>query len=69
MFVQPEQKHNSDKMPIAPTSSQPCSKPNVSGSAFCQPVNEKIMILLKSYLECSFRYYYFCNSQSNYFSK
>ena len=24
-------KHNSDKMPIAPTSSQPCSKPNVSG--------------------------------------
>jgi hypothetical protein len=25
-----QMKHNSDKMPIAPTSSQPCSKPNVS---------------------------------------
>jgi hypothetical protein len=25
-------KHNSDKMPIAPMSSQPCSKPNVGGS-------------------------------------
>jgi hypothetical protein len=24
-------KHNSDKMTIAPTSSQPCSKPNVVG--------------------------------------
>jgi hypothetical protein len=27
-----QMKHNSDKMPIAPTSSQPCSKPNVSCS-------------------------------------
>jgi len=28
--VRPAQmKHNSDKMPIAPMSSQPCSKPNV----------------------------------------
>jgi hypothetical protein len=28
--VRPAQmKHNSDKMPIASTSSQPCSKPNV----------------------------------------
>ncbi|MBK6381816.1 MAG: hypothetical protein IPF72_20005 [Chitinophagaceae bacterium] len=25
-----QMKHNSDKMTIAPTSSQPCSKPNVS---------------------------------------
>jgi hypothetical protein len=24
-----QMKHNSDKMPIAPMSSQPCSKPNV----------------------------------------
>ena len=30
--VQPEQKHNSDKMPINTTSSQPCSKPHVGGS-------------------------------------
>ncbi len=30
-----QMKHNSDKMTIAPMSSQPCSKPNVSGSAFC----------------------------------
>jgi len=30
MNVQPEQKHNSDKMPIDTTSSQPCSKPNVA---------------------------------------
>ena len=31
--VRPAQmKHNSDKMTIAPTSSQPCSKPNVGGS-------------------------------------
>src|ERR1035437_5998467 len=35
MFVQPKQKCNSDKMLIASTSSQPCSKPNVSGSCFC----------------------------------
>jgi hypothetical protein len=27
-------KHNSDKMPIAPMSSQPCSKPNVVRSPF-----------------------------------
>ena len=27
-----QMKHNSDKMTIAPTSSQPCSKPNVGGS-------------------------------------
>ena len=27
-----QMKHNSDKMTIAPMSSQPCSKPNVSGS-------------------------------------
>jgi hypothetical protein len=27
-----QMKHNSDKMNIAPTSSQPCSKPNVGGS-------------------------------------
>ena len=27
---QAQMKHNSDKMPIAPTSSQPCSKPNVA---------------------------------------
>ena len=27
-----QMKHNSDKMPIAPMSSQPCSKSNVSGS-------------------------------------
>jgi len=26
-----QMKYNSDKMTIAPTSSQPCSKPNVSG--------------------------------------
>jgi hypothetical protein len=26
-----QMKHNSDKMTIAPTSSQPCSKPDVSG--------------------------------------
>ena len=26
-----QMKHNSDKMTIAPMSSQPCSKPNVSG--------------------------------------
>jgi len=26
-----QMKHNSDKMPIVPTSCQPCSKPNVSG--------------------------------------
>jgi hypothetical protein len=25
-----QMKHNSDKMPIAPMSSQPCSKPNVA---------------------------------------
>jgi hypothetical protein len=25
-----QMKHNSDKMPIAPMSSQPCSKPNAS---------------------------------------
>jgi hypothetical protein len=31
--VRPAQmKHNSDKMTIAPMSSQPCSKPNVSSS-------------------------------------
>jgi len=31
--VRPAQmKHNSDKMPIAPMSSQPCSKPDVIGS-------------------------------------
>ena len=31
--VRPAQmKHNSDKMTIAPMSSQPCSKPNVGGS-------------------------------------
>jgi hypothetical protein len=31
--VRPAQmKHNSDKMTIVPTSSQPCSKPNVIGS-------------------------------------
>jgi hypothetical protein len=29
-----QMKHNSDKMTIAPTSSQPCSKPNVVRSAF-----------------------------------
>ena len=29
MNVKPKQKHNSDKMHIAPTSSQPCIKPNV----------------------------------------
>jgi len=29
-----QMKHNSDKMTIAPTSSQPCSKPNVMGCAF-----------------------------------
>jgi len=27
-----QMKHNSDKMTIAPTSSQPCSKPNVGSS-------------------------------------
>jgi Ser-tRNA(Ala) deacylase AlaX len=27
-----QMKHNSDKMTIAPMSSQPCSKPNVGGS-------------------------------------
>jgi len=27
-----QMKHNSDKMPIAPMSSQPCSKPNVNCS-------------------------------------
>jgi hypothetical protein len=27
-----QMKHNSDKMTIAPMSSQPCSKPHVSGS-------------------------------------
>jgi hypothetical protein len=33
--VSPAQmKHNSDKMPIAPMSSQPCSKPNVGSSRF-----------------------------------
>jgi hypothetical protein len=33
--VRPAQmKHNSDKMTIAPTSSQPCSKPNVVRSPF-----------------------------------
>jgi hypothetical protein len=26
-----QMKHNSDKMPIAPMSGQPCSKPNVGG--------------------------------------
>lgn len=31
---QAQMKHNSDKMTIAPMSSQPCSKPNVSGSLF-----------------------------------
>ena len=35
MNVKPEQKHNSDKMSIAPMSSQPCIKPNVVGSVFC----------------------------------
>ena len=29
-----QMKHNSDKMTIAPMSSQPCSKPNVVCSAF-----------------------------------
>ena len=35
MNVQPKQKHNSDKMPIASTSSQPCSKPNVCVQQSC----------------------------------
>jgi hypothetical protein len=30
-----QMKHNSDKMPIAPMSSQPCSKPNVACRTFC----------------------------------
>lgn len=36
--VRPAQmKHNSDKMPIAPMSSQPCNKPGVSRCTFlCQ---------------------------------
>jgi hypothetical protein len=29
-------KHNSDKMTIAPMSSQPCSKPNVGGWHICK---------------------------------
>jgi ferredoxin-like protein FixX len=29
-----QMKHNSDKMPIAPMSCQPCSKPNVACSTF-----------------------------------
>ena len=38
--VRPAQmKHNSDKMPIAPLSSQPCSKPNVGRS----PTKSRIM--------------------------
>jgi len=38
-WVGPAQmKHNSDKMPIAPMSCQPCSKPNVGGS-YSEPTN------------------------------
>ena len=35
MNVQPKQKHNSDKLPIAPTSSQPCSNTNVVRRIVC----------------------------------
>jgi hypothetical protein len=36
-IVSPAQmKHNSDKMTIAPTSSQPCSKPNVGCSFYAE---------------------------------
>jgi len=40
MFVPAQMKHNSDKMIIAPKSSQPCSKPDVSGCIIRKAVYE-----------------------------
>ena len=47
MNVQPKPKHNSDKMPIDTTSSQPCIKPNVVCSAVgvpCEVCGEIIIV-------------------------
>ncbi len=44
--VRPAQmKHNSDKMTIAPISSQPCSKPNVGGSYIFALVFRLVFVL------------------------
>ena len=39
-----QMKHNSDKMTIAPMSSQPCSKPDVGRRSFVQKDNTCFMI-------------------------
>jgi hypothetical protein len=45
--VRPAQmKHNSDKMTIAPTSSQPCSKPNVACSKVEKCLSSLLLLVL-----------------------
>ena len=64
MNVQPKQKHNSDKMPIDTTSSQPCIKPHVVGSQSLVDLVSKQICDVDAYLKKVNEYIEKCKKES-----